>query len=73
MRLLEVIAEDLLEFLAAAALGVDLVGPAYEVDVQGRPRALEQAAVDRVAHQVMVEAVERVRIAGRRNGPAACA
>ena len=34
VRLLEVIAEDLLELEAAAALGVDLVGPADEVDVQ---------------------------------------
>ena len=57
VRLLEVVAEDLLELEAAAALGVDLVGPAHEVDVQRRAGALEQAVVDGVAHQVMVEAV----------------
>ena len=48
VRLLEVVAEDRLELEPAAALGVDLVGPAHEVDVQRRPRALQKAAVDRV-------------------------
>ena len=64
MRLLEVIAEDRLELEPASALRVDLVGPAHEVDVQGGAGALQEAAVDRVAHQVMVEAVQRVRIHG---------
>ena len=65
LRLLEVVAEDLLELEAAAALGVDLVGPANEVDVQGRPRALEDAVVDRVADQVVMEAVDRIVVRHR--------
>ena len=65
--LLKVVAEDRLELEAATPLGVDLVGPAHEIDVQGGARALEKAAVDRVAHQVMVEAVQRIRVQ-RRDG-----
>ena len=34
MRLLEVVAEDLLELERAVAVGVDAIGPAHEVDVQ---------------------------------------
>ena len=62
VRLLQVIAEDLFELLAAIAFGVDLVGPADELDVHGRARALEQAVVDGVAHQVMVEAIDRIGV-----------
>ena len=61
VRLLEVVAEDLLELERAVAVGVDAVGPAHEVDVQLRARALEQAVVDGVAHQLVVEAVARAR------------
>ena len=69
VRLLEVIAEDLLELEGAAAFGVDLVGPAHELDVQVRARTLEQAVVDRVAHQVVVEAIDE--LGRRQSGPRA--
>ena len=58
MRLLEVVAQDGLELHRPVAVGVDLVGPAHEVDVQRCARALEQPVVDRVAHQLVVEAVD---------------
>ena len=66
--LLQVIAEDLLELERAVALGVDLVGPAHEPQVQIGARALEQAVVDGVAHQVVVKAVDRLRLRHRSTG-----
>ena len=62
VRLLEVVPEDRLELLAAIAFGVDLVGPFDELDVHRRARTLEQAVVDGVAHQVVVEAEARIRL-----------
>ena len=58
--LLEVITEDRLEFLRPVVVGVELVGPAHELGVQLRSSALEQTVVDRLAHEVMMEAVQQV-------------
>ena len=64
VRLLQVIAEDCLEFLAAVALRVDLVGPLHELGVHGRAGALEQSVVNGVADQVVIEAITRVGAIG---------
>src|SRR5207248_11309723 len=54
VRLLEVVAEDLL--VLARAVAVDAVGPADELLVQRRARALEQSLVGRVPDEHVVEA-----------------
>ena len=60
VRLLEVVAEDLLELLLAAALPVDALGPGDEALVHRRPRPLEQRAVRRVLDHQVAEAVDLV-------------
>jgi hypothetical protein len=45
VRLLQVVAEDLLELGRAVAVAVDAVGPRDEALVELRPRPLEQALV----------------------------
>src|SRR4030095_625962 len=60
VRLLEVITEDRLELHRALAVGVDAVGPAHEAHVEPGAGTLQQAVVDRVAHQLVVEAIERL-------------
>jgi hypothetical protein len=57
IRLLEVIAEDLLELGLAAASPVDLVRPLDEALMQRHALALEQASVGGVTDQLMAEAV----------------
>ena len=75
VRLLEVVAEDLLVLGLAAALAVDALGPVGEPLVEGGARPLEQAAVGRVADQHVVEAVALVvgDVRPSAGGRAACA
>ena len=58
VRLLEVVAEDLLELELAAALPVDPLCPGHEPLVQRRADALQQAAVRGVADDLVAEPVE---------------
>src|SRR5581483_11041398 len=56
VRLLEVVAEDLLVLGLPPALAVDAIGPVDEALVQRRAGALEQAAVRGLPDQHVVEA-----------------
>ena len=56
VRLLEVVAEDLLVLGLAVAVAVDALGPSDEPLVQGNARPLEDAGVRRVADEQVVEA-----------------
>ena len=56
VRLLEVVAEDLLVLGLALAVAVDLLGPVREPLVQRRARPLEHAVVRGVADQDVLEA-----------------
>ena len=66
IRLLEVVAEDLLELLLAPALAVDPLGPAHETFVELRSRPLEQGAVRSVLDHQVAEPIEDLvdRVAG---------
>jgi hypothetical protein len=69
IRLLEVIAEDLLELRCAPPFGIDDVCPGHELLVQQRPGPLQQPLVGRVADQQVMEAVDRVLIGLIVEGP----
>jgi hypothetical protein len=60
-RLLEVVAQDLLELRLAIAAAVDPVGPVDESLVERGPRALEHAVVGRVPNEDVLEAERRLR------------
>ena len=72
MSLLEVIAEDRFELRPRSLFGVDLVGPAHKLDMQRRTRTLEQAVVDGVSHQVMIEAIAPVGVGRASSGRIKC-
>ena len=57
------IPQDFLKLHDPPTLGIDAVRPAHEVDVQRGAGAFEQAVVDGVAHQVVVEAVDGFGVA----------
>ena len=67
VRLLEVVAEDLL--VLERTVAVDAVGPLDELLVQRGALALEQALVDGVADEDVVEGAE---VGARRARPPAC-